>query len=353
MLRSERIENIAADCIHFQKDGPCQPHCRGGHTCRCAMYRPFSSRVLFVQLSSPAEVIASSAIIFHLKEKDPNIRITYLTRWPELLPISVDEPMALNAASLKVAELSSYDKAYNLDISTEACAIFNGISASEKHGFFFKNNRPGPLDKATEQIYLEKIFPRKVLNKDFWSTRSLFNICGFEYDMQKPFLQKSEASPPRKLAVCTVTDPENKKKIWPAAMFSRLTNILADTFDINLIGNDDSFLKDRFIADNSPVDYAGPLNTAQIIEQFKSVSTIISFARWSSYLGWALGKNIIHIQGQIQAGYIEPTRRLTIITPLIEAGNNNAIETILPETVANVLHKDFVINKNNELAAVR
>ncbi|MBI9015827.1 MAG: hypothetical protein JEZ07_01065 [Phycisphaerae bacterium] len=355
MLRSERIENVAADCVYFKGDQPCQPHAHGGHTCRCALYRPLSKRVLFVQLSSPAEVIASSAILFRMKDDDPNIKITYLTAWPELLPTIVDEPLKFNAANLKRVEFNAFDNAYNLDMSLEACAIFNGINAENKNGFFFQNNRSAPLDDAAQGIYLNKLFP-KLSNKNVSLVRNIFQLCNVEYNMEMPFLKKTIAGDAKDIAITTATDPDNPTmKSWTPALFARLTDILYNNgYNPTILGTAETYIKDSYIASNSQGSYPGPLTIREMMDQIKSASTVISFAQWTTQLSWAMGKEVIHVQGQIQKGQTEKIRRLTIVTPLIDISKSDAIDTILPENVADIIlagERNKIENKNpNEVS---
>ena len=100
MRRSERIDQMASDCVHFKSNRPCKPHEIHGQTCRCSAYCPRSSRRLFIQLSSAAEVIRSLALVARIKEDDPESRIAYLTSFPELLPGSVDEPLAFDVGNV-------------------------------------------------------------------------------------------------------------------------------------------------------------------------------------------------------------------------------------------------------------
>ncbi len=266
MLREELVNSLAHDCVHFKGDRPCRPHLRDGVRCRCSAYTPRSAKILLIQLSSPLTVIRSSALVYRLKNDDPNSHITYLTSWPELLPREVGEPLAPDAAGILRLQMDQFDEAYNLGVDRRSCATMNIIDARQKMGYYLRQGDPVPLDGAAAE-YLKAIVPHACGPDQPGTLQSLFQMCSLEYRRELPRLFASATGHPRPacqgplIGLNTSDDSESTaKSCWNHRHWLRLIEMLTQCgMTPLLLGNHGTDMLNRLLASNSPAVYPGPV----------------------------------------------------------------------------------------------
>ncbi|MCK5271647.1 MAG: hypothetical protein KAJ52_03680 [Sedimentisphaerales bacterium] len=266
MLRKELVNFLAHDCVHFKGDRPCRPHLRDGVRCRCSAYTPRSAKILLIQLSSPLTVIRSSALVYRLKNDDPNSHITYLTPWPELLSKEVNEPLTPDAAGILRLQMDQFDDAYNLGVDRQSCATMNIIDARQKMGYYLRQGDPVPLDGAAAE-YLKAIVPHACGPDQSGTLQSLFQMCSLEYRRELPrlFAPASGCHQPicqgPLIGLNTSDDSESSANgCWNHRHWLRLIEMLTQCgMTPLLLGNPGTDMLNRRLASNSPAVYPGPV----------------------------------------------------------------------------------------------
>ena len=320
MRRKEQIDRIARDCVHFKGDRPCQPHKRAAAMCRCQAYCPQSSKVLFIELSSRCAVIRSSAILHRLKEDDPNIHITYLTAFPELLSSVVDEPLPFDAAAVLRVQMDQFNTAYNLDIAPKACAIMNVVNAEEMRGFYLRQGNPMPINDAAESMYLAKITPNSCSKNQPDQIRQLFQLCSLEYRRERPRLTRSaktceKVSTPHTIALNNANPDQWGKDNW--TNLTQMLTTLSQTVPI--------------LTDNNSEH-----NTESVIETISNCDIFVGSADWQIELAWAMGKEIVLLQNNNQDTDAEISyfgTRCCTVEPNAEFSDDSSIRDIDPDQV--------------------
>ncbi|MCK5269899.1 MAG: hypothetical protein KAJ46_03905 [Sedimentisphaerales bacterium] len=266
LLREELVNSLAHDCVHFKGDRPCRPHLRDGVRCRCSAYTPRSAKILLIQLSSPLTVIRSSALVYRLKNDDPDSHITYLTFWPELLPREVGEPLAPDAAGILRLQMDQFDEAYNLGVDRRSCATMNIIDARQKMGYYLRQGDPVPLDGAAAE-YLKAIAPYACGPDQPGTLQSLFQMCSLEYRRELPRLFAPASDCPQPMCqgpligLNTSDDSESSANgCWNHRHWLRLIEMLTQCgMTPLLLGNPGTDMLNRWLANNSPAVYPGPV----------------------------------------------------------------------------------------------
>lgn len=267
MRRKEQIDRLARDCIYFKADRPCLPHLRDGALCRCSAYSPYSSKLLFIQVSSPLTVIRSSALVHRLKNDQPNTRITYLTSFPELLSDAVDEPLALDPAAILRLQMDSFDIAFNLDLNRRACAVMNIINAQKKKGFYLRLGDPFPLDHTAEPMYLSALLPHNPHSQPLDPIQDLFLLCSLDYRREFPRLKipKNDWQGPSwqssTVGIYTGNVPcHNQPSPWDRQNWIQLIEMLnQNAMATVLLGDHHSDNLNQWLARHTPAEYLGPV----------------------------------------------------------------------------------------------
>lgn len=228
---------------------------------------PRSAKILLIQLSSPLTVIRSSALVYRLKNDDPNSHITYLTSWPELLPGEVSEPLAPDAAGILRLQMDQFDEAYNLGVDRRSCATMNIIDARQKMGYYLRQGDPVPLDGAAAE-YLKAIAPRACGPDQPGTLQSLFQMCSLEYRRELPRLFAPASGCPQLscqgplIGLNTSDDSESTAKgcCWNHRHWLRLIEMLTQCgMTPLLLGNPGTDMLNRLLASNSSAVYPGPV----------------------------------------------------------------------------------------------
>ena len=182
---------LKTDCRFFRGDVPCKPHKRFGVHCvdesgkTCPHYDPVTSHILIIKLGAIGDVIRTTPLLHKLKATYPSAKIWWLTLTPEILPATVDEPLAFSLKNIVALRSLHFDILYNLDKDREACALAEQISASTKRGFNLQKGIISAADGVAEEKYLTGIFDDVSQTNTKSYPQEIFEICGFTFAGEK------------------------------------------------------------------------------------------------------------------------------------------------------------------------
>ena len=347
MLRSEQIEQLALDCVYFKSDQPCRPHLHNSLTCRCATYCPITSSRLIIQLSSPAQVIRSAALVDRIKNEDPNCRITYLTPFVELLHPLVDEPLPYDAGGVLRCQMEQFDYLYNLDLDKRACAVSNLVNAENKKGFFLRNGHCHCFDRFGQSQFLKTVLPRTANAAPRHWLRDLFALCGLEYRGERPRLHVPNDLRQNKnfegfvVGLNTTIKTQSRTHgFWETARWVKLIEML-ENLDIKtvLLGDNHAANYNRQIAEQSQTEFHCPQNLQESLAIISGCDIVVSVMSKELEMALALAKQVVLLQDRDQIatdfGYLRG--RGIILEASDIAGQPDSLAQMLPDELAGTI----------------
>jgi len=349
LRKKEQIEIIRRDCVFFHGDRPCLPHRREGKTCRCSMYRPRENKILLIELSSPARLIRSHALLARLKQEDPDMRLVYLTRFPELLQKQADEVLDLNPANMARLQMDSFEMLINPDMDRGACAIANLVDAKIKKGFSLRASEPWPLDEDAYEHYLRKLFPQSMTNEGVGGIRGLFQMCGLEYRRETPrLLVPDDIQTPkvsaRLMVGLDVTPLEGSDKpYWPPLRWMEAARMLKQLRAAPiLLGSRemDGFM--QTIAASGAAICHGPMSPADSLRMVAGCDLVIGAEGLGVQLALAMGKQAVLIRRPDDRSEICPDEyhgRCGVLEPAGDSAQEKSIFDVLPDRMIQAIQK--------------
>lgn len=291
--------------MYFRGDIPCKPHKEFGvHCSDCSHYKATQKRILIIKLGALGDVIRTTPLVTRYKKMIPNAAITWLTLTPDILPQEhIEEILPFTLASITYLQEAHFDIAINLDKEKEACALLNRVQASEKYGYFLKDNKPAPINALAEHKFNTGIFDdiSKKNTLDYCS--EIFAICNMEYD-NEPYLLNNY---PELSSSWTQIDRSKKiiglntgcggrwtTRLWPQEYFVDLaTQLLDDGYEVLLLGGEQEHERNTDISFRSGAKYLGffPLKTfINLVDQCHVVVTQVTMGM---HIALGLGKGIV------------------------------------------------------------
>ena len=350
MRRNERIDRMASDCVHFKSNRPCKPHEIHGQTCRCSAYCPRSSRQLFIQLSSAAEVIRSLALVARIKEDDPESRIAYLTSFPELLPGSVDEPLDFDAGNVLRCQQDQFDHLYNLDLDKRACAITNVIPADRKKGFHLQRGQCVPIDEDSQAYYLQQILPQACEQEYHNPLQDLFCVCGLEYRSERSWLKLSVNKQENDrennnlvVGIHTIRDWYGEaKSYWDLDRWELLIEMLRQhEIQPILLGDRDADLMNRQIARRCNIEYDGACSLKRLLTTVYNCDVVVGTSGMAVEMALALGRDVVLLQDtsslKLDRRYLR--NKGSIVDAAEGSGEKGILAELMPEQVLQAIQE--------------
>ncbi len=182
---------IKNDCKFFKGDVPCTPHKSSGvHCSDCSDYKKIGKRILIIKMGAAGDVIRTTPLLEKLHTVYPDAHITWLTDFPDLVPISVDIVLAYTVKNIVWLQHRSFDIVYSLDKDKEAIGIAESISAFEKHGFGMDQyGRARAFNAAAEHKLNTGIFDDISRANVKSYPQEIFELCGFEFNGEEYVLR--------------------------------------------------------------------------------------------------------------------------------------------------------------------
>ncbi len=350
MRRSEQIHQMASDCVHFKGTRPCKPHEIHGQSCRCSAYCPRSSRRLLIQLSSPAQVIRSLALVARIKDEDPECRIAYLTSYPELLPGTVDEPLGFDAGNVLRCQLDHFDYLCNLDLDKRACAITNVISAEQKKGFHLQRGQCVPIDEDSQAYYLKQVLPRSCEPEYHHPVQDLFCLCGLEYRSERPGLklsinQQENVRENDRLVVGLHTIRDwygGAKSYWNLDQWEQLIEMLHQhQMQPMLFGDRNADFLNQQIAHRLSIEYEGACSLKRLLTTVHNCDVVVGVSGMVVEMALALGRQVVLLQDKTS---LKLDRRYlrgkgTIVEAPVDSGEKGIIAELTPQQVLQAIQE--------------
>lgn len=178
---------LKIDCKYFRGDVPCLPHKQLGVHCEsCGEYKKISRRILIIKLGAAGDVIRTTPLLEKIFSVYPDSHITWLTDFPDLVPISVDNIISYKIKDIQWLESRTFDIVYSLDKDKEAISLAEKIEAKEKFGFGIDDyGRARPFNDYAKHKLLTGIFDDISKKNTKSYPQEIFEICGFNFSHEE------------------------------------------------------------------------------------------------------------------------------------------------------------------------
>ncbi len=339
MTRQEQVEQLALDCVYFHGDRPCVPHTRQGETCRCDLFAPQGDKILVIQLSDPAEVVRSTALLQRLRKEHPNGLLVFLTDYPELVEDLVDEALSPDALNVLRLQVDRFDTVYNLDMSKRACALVNVLSAEVKKGFHLQQGLCFPLDADAFGAYLEANSPQSIpTDQRLGPVRRQFALCGLEYHAERPSLAASTEYGSLLpydgvvVALHTVCDQAagDEMYFWEESRWSEVADCLSEQDAVPvLFGSSEAEYYNLELEWQSSAISIHSDDRRETLSNIAACDIVVTTPGPICEIALAQGKAVVLL---LEANQSPPAHGGEQIIPLV-ATDSNGLESVLPDKV--------------------
>lgn len=290
------------DCRYFNGDIPCSPHKKDGVHCNnCSHYDPIKEEILIIKIGAAGDVIRTTPLLRKLKERYPGSRITWVTDFPELVPVSfVDRVLSFGVPDLLPLLAGEYDFLYSLDKDYNAAALASLVKAKTKKGFVLKRNRPAPIDEEAEHKYLTGLFDDVSKENRKHYVEEIFEICGLKFSNEKYILELPLAKPnlpPIKSPVIGLNTGCGSRwisRLWPEAYWVKLTEVLKSKgYTPLLLGGEQEDELNRKISSKSDALYLGTFQLSEFVHVLNLCDLVITQVTMALHIAIGLEKKII------------------------------------------------------------
>ena len=294
---------VKKKCRFFKGDAPCEYHKRKGVLCNdCQHYSPVKEKILIIKLGAAGDVIRTTPILRKIKEEFPASEITWLSYFPEIMPLLVDNNYALSLESVLILMNEKFDFLFNLDKDRIACLLAKNIRAKVKKGFILKGGKCAPVDADVRKSWLLGISDNlKKKNKKTYQ-EEIFEICGFKYrgeryliELPKEFKNKKN----KKKIIGLYTGCGNRwlTKRWPEKHWIALAKSLKKKFEVRLFAGEKEDELNKKISKVCRVRYSGYFSLKRCLEMLNEVDAVVTTDTLGLHLAIALGKKIVALFG--------------------------------------------------------
>ncbi len=320
---------LKTDCRFFRGDVPCKPHKRFGVHCvdqtgkTCTHYDPVTSQILIIKLGAIGDVLRTTPLLHKLKATYPSAKIWWLTLTPEILPSSVDEPLAFSLKNVVALRSLHFDILFNLDKDREACALAEQITASTKKGFRLKNGIVSAADGAAEAKYATGLFDDLSRANTKSYPQEIFDICGFTFSGEKYILDRPKETTAWKInkrrkvvGLNTGCGDRWTSRLWEEKNWIALARAMKKKgYDVVLLGGEQEDAKNKRLARASKAKYFGHFPLPQFIDLVDQCDLVVTGVTMAMHITIGLGKKIVLFNNIFNKNEFELYNLGTILEP--------------------------------------
>lgn len=342
---------INIDCKFFRGDVPCMPHKAEGVHCEgCSYYSPIEKRILVIKLGAMGDVIRTTPLLRKLREVYPQAEISWLTNYPEVIPSDVDRVYTLSLSDILTLLATPFDMLYNLDKDREACSLAVMLNADIKEGFYLKDGKCNPLNKAAYHKWFTGIFDDISRHNTKSYLEEIFEICGFEYSGEEYILDDIDVDLFKDIKkgdflVGLNTGCGNRwsTRIWPEKYWIDLAKKLKNkNTDVLLLGGSEEDGKNRRIAGASKSIYLGHFPVKQFASLVSRCDLVVTGVTMALHVALALKRKVVLLNNVFNRNEFELFNMGVIVEPDVDclccyknSCEKDCMRLITPDMVAN------------------
>lgn len=295
---------VNLDCRYYRGYIPCKHHKKEGiHCIDCRYYEILKERILIIKLGATGDVIRTTPLLRKLKKEHPYAEITWLTYSPEVVPKDwVDNIIDFSIQNIIWLQQQAFDWLINLDKDKEAVALADQISAARKSGFQM-NNFGKCIPIATEperQKWLTGLWDDLNQSNTLNYMQEIFAICNYAFSGEEYILPMEESIVQKVSNAKTVVGLNTgcgarwTTRLWPEAYWIELANmLLANNYDVILLGGPQEDAKNKSIADASQAKYLGTMLFGDFFKLIDKCDVIVTQVTMAMHIAIALKKYLV------------------------------------------------------------
>ena len=344
---------IKTDCIHFLGYIPCKPHKLHGYHCHsCPEYLHREGRILIIKLAAAGDVIRTTPVLEPLRKEYPSHRIAWLSKYPDLLPKIIDDPLSFSLESILWLRNTSFDLLINLDKDREACALAKEINADRKLGFILDDNGfCSPCDEGpAKDKFITGLFDDENKKNRLSYVEETMAMCGYEFRGEEYILDSPgtcvELDIPGTgpvIGLNTGCGSRWPSRLWPEEYWIRLIRLLLDQGNrVMLLGGPEEDEKNKRISELSSAYYPGFFSLEEFISIMDRCEVVVSAVTMAMHIAIGLKKKLVLFNNIFNPHEFELYGRGVILAPEQECtcffkprctNTSFCMETLTPDTV--------------------
>lgn len=291
-----------ADCRHLHGYKPCRFHKETRTACKdCTVYEVPSVRILIIKLGAAGEVIRNTPILHRLRQLYPGAEITWLTKFPELVPRNcVDRILRYDWEALVFLGEEKFDLLLSLDKENVPAALANRIKGDIKKGFrYSETGKILPYDADAERKWRTGIDDVEMLRNTSHYVEEIFEICGYQWSNEEyilPEFRKSRLFASDKIVVGINT---GAGQLWrtriphPDKLSEIIETLLAGGYEVVLLGGPDEHEKNVQLQQKYGLHYFGVRSFGEFINIVDNCNVIVTPVTMALHIAIGLGKHVV------------------------------------------------------------
>lgn len=292
------------DCRYFNGFKPCNEHKLHGTDCnlKCKSYSPINMRILIIKTGAAGDVIRTTPLLRKLRELHPDAEITWLTKYPELVPTAgVDHKVFFDWENSLGLLHQKFNLLINLDKSAPEAGIANRIEADIKKGFLCdKNGKILPADKDAKLKWLTGFDDVQMKKNKKHFISEVFEICGYEFNEETYWLDESapwkKALPPKRpiIGLNTGCGERWQARLWPEENFESLAKLLIERgYTVVFLGGPGENEKNHMLAQKTGGIYMGQQPLKDFVSIVDACDVIVTSVTMALHIAIAKKKRIL------------------------------------------------------------
>lgn len=259
------------------------------------------------------------------KELFPNVKITWITLSPDILPAGhIHEILKFGHEAILQVQNTDWDIAINLDKEKEAGALLKTVNASEKLGYILKDGAIQPVNELAWHKFETGLFDdvSKANTKNYCT--EIFELCGLEYNGQpylldnhadKGFVWNLDKSKPL-IGLNTGCGDRWTTRLWSIEKWIELAKSLkASGYEVILLGGSQEHERNLSIQNGSGAIYLGHFPLKQFINLIDQCDLVVTQVTMGMHLTLGLQKKIVLINNIFNPNEFDLFGNGTIIEP--------------------------------------
>jgi heptosyltransferase-2 len=304
-------------------------------------------------------VIRTTPLLVPLRREFPDHFVTWVTDFPDLLPASVDDPVALDTATTIWLRQTHFDLVINLDKDRQACTLAREVSAAHRRGFTLGDDgicRPvtegvtEAMAAAATAKFMTGLFDDVNQACSLSYPQEIFAICGYEFQGEPYLLDRPSAVrdfdlPEGRALVGLNTGCGGRwtSRLWPEKYWADLAKSLRKAgYGVVLLGGPQEDDKNLRLAQASGACYPGHFDLQTFIGLMDRCDLVVTAVTMAMHIALGLEKKLVLFNNIFNPHEFELYGRGRILAPAQECAcffqprcrqDSFCMETLAPAAV--------------------
>jgi len=305
-------------------------------------------RILIIKTRGIGDVIRTTPLLVRLKKEYPVSYISWITETPEIVPLTVDEPIRFDNKNIPRVLSQEYDLLINLDKDMDCCALASVIQAKKKKGFILENGKCVPADVDARSYFMWGV--DDAINKKTKRSyqQHIFEVLGVRFNGEPYAIPFSFDKSKRLIGLNTGCGDRWRTRLWSEEKWIDLAKRLKRTgYEVLILGGagtEDE--KNRRIASSSKALYFGPQPLKNFIFLIGFCDALVTTVTMALHVAIALKKKVVVLNNIFNRNEFELYGSGRIVEPAVdcvgcykETCKKRCMESLYPKSVVRALEE--------------